>query len=90
MAQVYVSEDHAKVPRPAHELKGFERVELGAGETKHVSIDLDARSFAYYDVARKSWTIDPGKFTIHVGDSVEGLELKGSVELSKEAAETSF
>jgi len=90
VAQVYVSDDHAKVPRPAHELKGFERVELATGETKHVSIDLDARAFAYYDVARKSWTIDPGKFTIHVGDSVESLELKGSVELSKEAADTSF
>jgi len=90
VAQVYVSDDHAKVPRPAHELKGFDRVELGAGETKHVSIDLDGRSFAYYDIAKKSWTIDPGKFTIHVGDSVESLDLKGTVELSKEAAETSF
>jgi beta-glucosidase len=90
IAQVYVSEDHAKVARPAHELKGFARVQLASGETKHVSVDLDSRAFAYYDVTRKSWTIDPGKFTIYVGDSVENLELKGSMELTKNAAETAF
>jgi len=38
---------------PAKELKGFSRVELAAGETKHVSISLDARVFAFYDVAGK-------------------------------------
>ncbi len=90
VAQVYVSDDHAKVARPARELKGFERVELAPGETKHVSVTLDARSFAYYDVANKHWTIDPGKFGIHVGDSVESLPLEASVSLSREAAESSF
>ncbi len=40
VAQVYVTDTHAKVPRPKHELKGFERVELAAGETKHVSVTL--------------------------------------------------
>jgi len=34
--------------------------------------------------------IDPGKFTIGVGDSVEALELKGSVELTREAATSTF
>ena len=90
VAQVYVSDEHAKVARPARELKGFERVQLAPGETKHVTVELDPRAFAYYDVAKKQWTIDPGRFTIHVGDSVEALMLKGSVELTREAASTSF
>ncbi len=90
VAQVYVSEGHAEVVRPARELKGFERVQMAPGETKHVSVELDARSFAYYSVAKKSWTIDPGRFGIEVGDSVESLELKGRVELTKEAANTTF
>ncbi len=90
VAQVYVSDDHAPIPRPARELKGFERVELGPGETKHVSVTLDPRSFAYYDTNAKKWTIDPGKFTVHVGDSVESTPLEGSVELSRDAANSSF
>jgi beta-glucosidase len=86
VAQVYVSDDHAKVARPAKELKGFEKVALQPGETKHVSVELDSRSFAYYDAQAKKWTIAPGKFGILVGDSSTSLDLKGSVEVAKEAA----
>jgi beta-glucosidase len=88
VAQVYVSDDHSKTPRPAKELKGFEKVALQPGETKHVSIDLDSRSFAYYDAEAKKWNIAPGKFGILVGDSSASLDLKGSVEITKEAVST--
>ena len=90
VAQVYVSDDHATMPEPERQLKGFARVRLAAGESKTVSVTLDARAFAWYDVAKKSWVIDPGKFPIGVGDSVEALELKGSVELTREAATSTF
>jgi beta-glucosidase len=59
VAQVYVSDTHAKVARPEKELKGFEKVSLQPGETRHISIALDARSFAYYDTQSKKWTIAP-------------------------------
>ena len=64
VAQVYVGEAKPSVPRPAKELKGFSRVELAAGETKHVTISLDARAFAFYDVAGKHWQADAGNFSI--------------------------
>ncbi len=89
-AQVYVGQDSPKIDRPERELKGFERVMLAPGETKHVSIPLDARSFAYWDVQGKKWTIDPGKFTVHVGDSVAATPLTGSVELTAQAAGSHF
>jgi beta-glucosidase len=90
VAQVYLSENHAKVERPERELKGFERVELEPGETKHVSVTLDARAFAYWSADGKRWTIDPGKFIVHVGDSVEDTPLSGSVELTRAAANSTL
>ncbi len=90
IAQVYVSEDRPKEERPERELKGFERVMLQPGETKHVSVPLDARAFAWYDPAAKKWTIDPGKFTVRVGDSVEATPLEGAVTLTQAAAGTRF
>ncbi len=90
VAQVYVSEVRPRLPRPAHELKGFDRVTLAPGETKHVSITLDARSFAFYDVAKKNWAINPGKFAIQVGDSVAFLPLQGTVDLTAAVASSSF
>jgi beta-glucosidase len=88
VAQVYVSDDHTTTPRPAKELKGFEKVALQPGETKHISIELDSRSFAYYDAKARKWNIAPGKFGILVGDSSASLDLKGSVEITKEAVST--
>ncbi len=55
MAQLYVSEDHPTVARPVQELKGFARVQLDPGQTRHMSILLDTRSFAWYDVGAKAW-----------------------------------
>lgn len=82
VAQLYVTEDQPKVPRPVHELKGFQRVDLGPGETGHISIPLDARSFSYYDVASKKWTIGSSKFTISIGDSLISLPLKAPLTIN--------
>ena len=82
VAQVYVSENDPKVPRPPKELKGFSRVELAAGETRHVSVPLNSRAFTYYDVAGKRWHADAGKYTVEVGDSSENVPLKSDITLS--------
>jgi beta-glucosidase len=76
VAQVYVSDPSASVPRPAKELKGFARVELYPGETKHVSFELNRRSLAYWDVNSKGWKVDPGRFEVYVGDSSVNVPLK--------------
>ena len=90
VAQLYVSDGHAAVETPERELKGFQRVELAPKETKHVSLTLDRRAFAYYDVDAKKWTIAPGTFALHVGDSVENLPLNGSVDIPASVAATTF
>ncbi|WP_263359176.1 beta-glucosidase [Acidicapsa ligni] len=84
VAQLYVSEPAmtgagAKVPRPERELKGFEKVRLAPGETKHVTLSLNARDFSYWDEATKNWKMDAGKFLIHVGDSSESTPLEASI-----------
>jgi beta-glucosidase len=81
VAQLYVAEAAPKVPRPANELKGFARVELATGETKRVTLSLDARAFAFYDVASKHWQADSGAYTIKVGDSSVDTPLSAGVTL---------
>jgi beta-glucosidase len=86
VAQVYVSDTHSKVPRPAKELKGFARIDLKPGETKTSTVTLDRRSFSYYDVAAKQWRADPGEFNVLVGRSSQDIELRGSLTLSESSA----
>ncbi len=81
VAQVYVGDRHAKVPRPVKELKGFAKVELKPGETRHVQIALDRRAFSYYDVKNHMWTVAPGDFDIYVARSAAEIELTGKATL---------
>jgi beta-glucosidase len=69
VAQVYVAPVQPKVPRPPKELKGFVRVELKPGETRHVTVDLDARAFSYWETASRRWRADAGDYRILVGSS---------------------
>ena len=79
VAEVYVGDKHAPVPRPVKELKGFAKVDLSPGETKHVEVTLDRRAFSYYDVKAHAWTVSPGDFDIDVAHSAAEIELTGRV-----------
>ena len=81
VAQVYIGDTQAKVPRPAKELKGFVKVNLQPGETRRVSVLLDERALSYYDAKAKHWRADPGEFNIFVGRSSEQIELRGKLTL---------
>jgi beta-glucosidase len=83
VAQVYVAPPKSRVPRPVRELKGFARVELAPGETRTISVPLDARSFTYYDVANRAWKADAGRYAIELGRSSEDIRGKADVRLSR-------
>ena len=80
ISQVYVRDVHARVARPEKELKGFAKTFLKAGESKRVTVTLNERSFAYYNVNLKKWHIENGAFEIWVGASSRDIRLK--VQLS--------
>jgi beta-glucosidase len=88
VAQVYIGDTHAKVPRPAKELKGFAKVNLRPGETMRLVVPLDARSLSYYDASAKQWRADPGDFEVLVGRSAEQIELRGKLTLPAALAAT--
>lgn len=81
VAQIYIGDTHAKVPRPAKELKGFAKVNLRPGETRRLVVALDARALSYYDASAKQWRADPGEFEVLVGRSSEQIELRGKLTL---------
>ncbi len=82
VAQLYVSDPSSKIDRPERELKGFEKVSLAPGETRHVTLSLDARAFSYWDESAHKWAIDPGKFVLRVGDSSENTPLQADLTLN--------
>ncbi len=79
VAEVFVGDQHAPVPRPAKELKGFAKVNLNPGETRNISVKLDRRAFSFYDVKTHTWVVAPGDFDVFVARSAADIELTGKV-----------
>jgi len=76
VVELYVHEDHAKLDRPVHELKGFRRVELSPGKSQIVKFTLDRAAFSYWDPAAHTWIADPGAFEVQVGASSHDIHLR--------------
>jgi len=81
VAQIYVGVKSSRVPRPVRELKGFARVDLAPGQTKRVTLTLDARSFTYFDVGASQWRADAGEYRVELGRSVEDIQASQSLKL---------
>ncbi|HEX5283780.1 MAG TPA: glycoside hydrolase family 3 C-terminal domain-containing protein [Bryocella sp.] len=62
VVQVYVGEVQPALPRPAIELKGFQKLRLAPGGSRTVTIPLSMRSFAYWSEAAHDWHVDNGIF----------------------------
>lgn len=83
VAELYVGDSHASVPRPVKELKSFAKVNLKPGETRHVELTLDRRAFSFYDVKKSNWSAEPGEFTILVGGSSDNIQLRSTFTLNR-------
>jgi beta-glucosidase len=59
--------------RAVKALKGFAKVHLSPGETATVTIELNERSFAYWDIADTDWPLVVHRMGDHHPDKGEGL-----------------
>lgn len=82
VVQVYVRPLNSSIDRPVQELKGFARVSLKAGETKTVSIPLNADAFATYDSKTHAWINPEGQYEIAVGSSSRDIHCSQSIKWS--------
>lgn len=61
---------------PIKTLRGYTRVELKAGETKTVTIDLPRHAFEWWDAETNTMRVKPGKYEVLVGTSSMDKDLK--------------
>lgn len=75
IVQLYIRDEYGSITRPVKELKGFQRISLKAGETKHVEFAITPDGLKFYTV-RKVREVEPGDFTIMVGSSSADKDLQ--------------
>ena len=82
VVQVYVQDPECSVGRPEKELKAFRKIDLQPGETKDVTLELEAKSFSFWDTESGAWKLEPGEFIILAGRSSADLPVKYSITVS--------
>jgi len=68
MAQLYVRLDGTSIAMPVRMLKGFQSLTLGPGESRKVTFDVDAESFAFWG-AENTFGVEPARVTLWVAPS---------------------
>ena len=79
VAQVYVTDDECSVVRPEKELKGFDKIYLKPGESKHVQVRLDDEAFRFYSLESHDFVVESGTFTVSVASSSADIRLKSTI-----------
>ena len=67
---LFVNKEVSNAYRSVTELKGFDKVELDVNETKTVTLKLNKRSFALYDVNSKDFVVEKGNYVISINKNV--------------------
>ncbi|CAM5665845.1 Sugar hydrolase OS=Streptomyces aurantiogriseus OX=66870 GN=GCM10010251_33980 PE=4 SV=1 [Streptomyces aurantiogriseus] len=86
VAQLYTRPVDPSVTRPRRELLAHRRVTLAPGEKAEVSFEVPLSAFAFWDVARGDWRLEPGPYDLLVGASSEDVRLRTTVTLDGEPA----
>jgi len=83
VVQLYVG-DPAATGEPSSQLKGFQKVSLRPGQTKHVTLTVPATAFRTWDTTTHAWKVADGSYRLMVGDASDHLPLRGSVRVTRD------
>ena len=74
VVQLYVGYDQSTLDHPHKELKGFQRIELKAGEMKTVEITVPLEKLAYFDESQNTFVVEKMDYDCYLGNSSADAE----------------
>ena len=82
VAQIYLA-----LPRnsgePPKRLVGWQKVLLQPGETRSITVKIQPRMLAIFDMSKNAWEILPGDYRVYVGSSSRQLPLQSALSILK-------
>lgn len=79
IVQLYLSPEDSDTTLYPIQLKGFQRVDIKAGEEKSLHFKFSPEQFA--ERKDETWVIEPGNFTVKIGASCQDIRLTAPLEL---------
>jgi Beta-glucosidase-related glycosidases len=75
VVQVYVRKVN-DIEGPLKTLRGYKRIEIPAGKTQQVTVDLSPSSFEFFDWKQRKMTVTPGEYEVLYGNNSDSQNLK--------------
>jgi beta-glucosidase len=82
VVQLYVHQRAGSASRPVRQLKGFERVHLGAGAKQTVHFKLGPEELQFWSPVKKQWVVEPESFDVWAGENSQA-KLHGEFRLTE-------
>lgn len=80
--QIYVGMPDSAVLRAPKDLRAFAQVELAPGDATTLVLEVPVAELAIWDTDAAAWTVEPGRYTVHVGTSSAEVPLVADVEIA--------
>ena len=68
VVQLYIHQRAGSASRPVRQLKGFQRVNLAAGQKQTIHFVLGPDELRFWSPAKKGWVVEPERFDVWVGE----------------------
>ena len=75
VVQLYIGFSNSAVDRPVKLLRDFEKVDIAPGETKTVSLSVNASDLAWYNPETEQWEVELMEHEVYVGSSSAAKDL---------------
>ncbi|MFL6417114.1 MAG: fibronectin type III-like domain-contianing protein, partial [Bryobacteraceae bacterium] len=75
--------EKSAIKRPKEQLAAFERIHLGPGEKKTLTLELPAERFAFWDTEGRKFKVERGRFDIMVGGASDDIRQRASLEVTQ-------
>ncbi|NLZ20221.1 MAG: glycosyl hydrolase [Bacteroidales bacterium] len=81
VVQLYIQRLDSKVEWPLKELKAFSRVNLKAGETKTVTLEIPMDDLRYWNVEKNGWDLDHCRANLLLGAASDDIRQKAEINI---------
>lgn len=75
VVQLYVRDLYSSISLPVHQLKAFSKVEVPAGESRMVELNVPLKELEFYR-SPDGWILEPGEFELQIGTSSSDLPFR--------------
>ncbi len=79
--QLYIKDNASSCVEAKRALKGFEKVEIKAGESKRVEFEVPYEAFSHWDEDSKSFVVTSGRYDVMIGASSSDIRLSQSLKV---------